>query len=463
MIEPSLPVCQVEQIRSITNQTPRFYTDGSCQFPALPAGRYASFAIILDTAFSDEERVEQVERYHATGQLPQTLQLLAQGRVPGRQDIHRAELLALVLIVESFEQAVFHTDSQVAISALQLVREGAFGDLQKHPDFDLLCRLQHSLKPTHVVRKIKAHQTICLSMDPMEAYHVLGNQMANDTAIHTACHANDSFAHELQQRASELEATQLAYRKVLEYVVALQTARAQASQGEVFNLVSSSGPNLLDPSARFLSWNPHPCWSIQEQLDLRWLGACAWSEELAVAAISFLQDCAWPLEQEGHSSTVVGISWQEVALAIMFHFKEYIPVRRLTSTGTLELVRLPTFQSVQLHGATLSEMSNNVSLLFTQLKNLVPQELFPPLTRTRVKSMYLLGAPQFCQGLRQRPRHSFQEEVLTTAKLYLASGSLPNMGFCGSDGGFDITDWQLRSQRATEAIREVRYVSQADT
>eukprot|EP00438_Fugacium_kawagutii_P016361 Skav233046 [mRNA] locus=scaffold3507:35949:36851:- [translate_table: standard] len=300
-------------------------------------------------------------------------------------------------------------------------------------------------------------------MDPLEAYKILGSQMANDVAIHTARNDNDTFATELQQRASELETTQLAYRRVLDYVTALQTARAQASQGETVNIVASSAPNLLDPSTRFLHWNPQPSWSIPDELDLRWLGACAWSEELALATISFLRDCAWPLEHEGQSTTVVGISWQEVALAIMFHFKEYIPIRRLTSAGTLELVRLPSFQAVQLHGATLSEMGNNVSLLFTQLKNLVPQEIFPSLTRTRVKSMYLLGSSQFCQGLKERPRHSFQEEVLTTAKLFLSTGSLPNMGFCGNEESFDITDWQLRSHRATEAIREVRSVSQAVT
>lgn len=244
---------------------------------------------------------------------------------------------------------------------------------------------------------------------------------------------------------------------MLAYFVDLQSARAQASQGEVF-LRGDQTTFLatLDPTQRLEQWSPQPSWSPPGDLDLRWLGACAWSEELAVATVQFLQECYWPLDTGEPTTNVVGISWLEIAIGIMFYFKEYIPIRRVTASGNLELVRLPNLQAAQIHGATLPEMANNVSLLFTQLKALVPSELFPPLNRTRVKSLYLLGHNQFSQGLQQRPRMAYQVAIITTTKLFLSSQKLPDFGFAGAEQHFDISDWNLRAQMAKSAVAQVR-------
>lgn len=105
----------------------------------------------------------------------------------------------------------------------------------------------------------------------------------------------------------------------------------------------------------------------------------------------------------------------------------------------------------------MQEMATNVSYLFTQLQALLPEPIVPDLIRTRVKSLYLLGAAQFTQGIQQRPQMPFQSEIVTTAKLYLANQQVPNMGFQAPEDVFDITNWQTRVRMSTESVKDVRH------
>lgn len=208
MVEPTLPHEHIQQISTLCSAPPSFFTDGSCQFPDKPAGRFASFSIVLDTALSDQERQHQVERYLTTGRMPTTLTAVAKGRVPGRQDIHRAELLAIVLICESEHTACIHSDSQVALKAISLARSATVQEVQSHPDFDLILRLKAVLQPGHEFRKIQAHQQVTLDMPVAQAYESLGNQLANDTASDTAWNSTPGFAKDLRNRAEALSTTQ---------------------------------------------------------------------------------------------------------------------------------------------------------------------------------------------------------------------------------------------------------------
>jgi len=101
-----------------------FYTDGSCFHPDLPEYRYAAFAVVLDCAMSDDSRALQALNYQQHNIMPPSLKTLTVGRLPGIQDIHRAELYAIVVIVERFCNTIIYTDSATTLSLLRRIRYG---------------------------------------------------------------------------------------------------------------------------------------------------------------------------------------------------------------------------------------------------------------------------------------------------------------------------------------------------
>eukprot|EP00438_Fugacium_kawagutii_P009978 Skav234397 [mRNA] locus=scaffold873:178825:179898:- [translate_table: standard] len=302
-------------------RVPVFYTDGGCQHPQLPSARHSAYAIVLDFSESADERSEQVNRFHATQQLPTSLKVVAQGRVPGLQNVYRAELLAIVLILEATPKAICYTDSQLSVDAIQTVRQcTSVHELQNHPQFDLIVRVYMSLTPHHDIRKVRAHQDIPVSLAFEEAYIRLGNRLADQTASCSVQELMPSFTEDLQLHARGVQQRQDMYKCFLEYIVALQTARAQASQGEELTTAANQGGNGPCDAVSILSnWTPTTIWPQPESWDLRWVDQCAWGIEVVDAAFQYLQSCQWPEAPELYSGYPIGITWIEIALELMYH------------------------------------------------------------------------------------------------------------------------------------------------
>ena len=87
------------------------YTDGSCLHPNMISVRYAAYAIVVDWAQSDLQREFEANKFLHTGEMPQTLQVIATARVTGEQNIARAELFALVMCFEYINNFTLFTDS----------------------------------------------------------------------------------------------------------------------------------------------------------------------------------------------------------------------------------------------------------------------------------------------------------------------------------------------------------------
>lgn len=400
-----------------------------------------------------------VERFHATGQLPTTLQLIGQGRVPGLQGIHRAELLAITIVCEATDAVEVYTDSQVALDAIDLVRRStSVWEYQKHPEFGLLLRLAAVLKPTHVFHKIAAHTDVSLSMHAEEAYLYLGNRAADEAANRAVRDILPSFAEDLQEHATTISGTQDMYKAVLEYIVDLQTARAKADQGDDFSGSIHQQQALTHDPYRYLAdWSPEPAWTMSEEVDRRWFHRTAWGSDFADAAIQWLQGCRWPDQTTVRSTSAVGISWLEIALGIMHYLGEYIPIRRYDHEGRLHLLRLRNQADLHLHNATLREMGENTAMLFSHLVALTTTELFPCGTRGRVKSLYLLGEGHFSQGFLLRPQSQYQEEVVIQVQLYLQSNrAMPDLGFNLPSEAYPETCWKTRLRDTQLAMKEVR-------
>ena len=116
------------------------YTDGSCQRPRLPSLRFAGYS----------ERCWQAQRFKETGELPTTLHVILQELCPREENIHHAELRALVRAQELFRYAIIHTDSSAAISTFSEAVHCLAGALRKHPQPGLcnrICNIQSALSP----------------------------------------------------------------------------------------------------------------------------------------------------------------------------------------------------------------------------------------------------------------------------------------------------------------------------
>jgi hypothetical protein len=189
-VEPEVELQLHQQLQAIDQQGQciTFYTDGSCFHPTLPEYRYAAFAIVLDCAATDDERCQKVNKYIQDGTMPSSLKTLTVGRLPGLQDIHRAELYAIVVILERYCNTIIHSDSSTTLSLLQHVANARdVEELVMSPHFDLLLRLW---KVWHLgsrtFHKVKAHAENMTQLPLLQQYNHLGNKLANDSAMH-AC------------------------------------------------------------------------------------------------------------------------------------------------------------------------------------------------------------------------------------------------------------------------------------
>ena len=100
------------------------------------------------------------------------------------QNIHRAELQAIVELCQALPAGGVHTDSQVALSAIQQCQVLLLPQLQHLDNYDLICRLWTTLqtKPFQFC-KVSAHSNFHDNSNTLEACHQMGNQEANDRAI----------------------------------------------------------------------------------------------------------------------------------------------------------------------------------------------------------------------------------------------------------------------------------------
>ena len=148
--EPDIPFQMFQQLQLIDHQPHElsFYTDGSCLHPTLPTCRYSGFAIVIDLAATDAQRLEQVSRA-MTGHKVHTLAPLVSTRTPGAQNIY-IELNFLpspILLSDSNTRAFILTHKRHWILLLIFCTLQAsphwstFRNLIWYKDFGLPCRL----------------------------------------------------------------------------------------------------------------------------------------------------------------------------------------------------------------------------------------------------------------------------------------------------------------------------------
>ena len=107
-----------------------FFTDGSCRRPEMPAARHAAWAVIMYAGCDPPDLEADISFWKLHALPPPYWHVVAQGCVPGRQDINRAECCAwlqALQVAASLEvrAPVLWSDSANAIRAVSAACNGA--------------------------------------------------------------------------------------------------------------------------------------------------------------------------------------------------------------------------------------------------------------------------------------------------------------------------------------------------
>lgn len=108
-----------------TSESKTFFTDGSATVADLEVDREAAWAIVEDLCQLDLTREVMIQHYfQQKWQIPPTFKTLQVGMVHGPQTINRAELTAILVIIDGCDKPTIYTDSSYAIHlVLEIIKD----------------------------------------------------------------------------------------------------------------------------------------------------------------------------------------------------------------------------------------------------------------------------------------------------------------------------------------------------
>ena len=234
---PSWPT-NVEQLLGPQPALPlRFYTDGTCMYPAEPRARHAAWAVVYDSHHGPEERAGAESRWVQHRVLPPTFLVASQGVVPGRQSVPRAELCAAIQAVRIAYAAgkapcLIVTVCAYVVHVFRRFSSGlGFATELQSANLDLLLLLREVWYDGVAVRKVRSHQLQLTPVDSPELWHRIGNHVA-DQACGRALQMDLPVISEMTASVVEfLEQQQDMLCAVFRYLVELDEVTQQMLPG----------------------------------------------------------------------------------------------------------------------------------------------------------------------------------------------------------------------------------------
>ena len=442
-----------------------YYTDGSCQFPTLIDSRFASYSIVADLCENDASRQHAVNTAPASGDRP-TLQTLAAARCQGEQNIHRAELQAIVELCHVLPPGTVHTDSQVALTVAQQCQTQPLLSLHNLDNFDLIGRLWNTLQTkSFQFSKVAAHCDFHETEDKNMAYHQMGNQVANDRAIWACWHLQREMIQEWIQHCQWVEEQQQYLEKIFHFHVQLFKARINLfsiQQQEEQHARHQTTPNILET---FCTWTVANRWQPEApRMDLT--GESTWGPFVATKFKEWHDLIQWPSDEEGPDD--YGVTWYELSLSFMLHLGGFLPIKTTGTDGTERLMVCNSYADAFARGLRMADFCTNFNQLYLQMADLTKPSLMPNIDRGLVRSLYLLGAGFQASGYRRRPCYPSQDTVCRLLHSALRQHRGTQFGFLLD---LPFTDrllwtpaltqtfagsWSSRSNRAQRAMRRLR-------
>lgn len=223
------------------------------------------------------------------------------------------------------------------------------------------------------------------------------------------------------QRAHE-DKTNL-YHLILDLQYAQAKAGAPANQQNVSTPCQTNNDTSSNPlEDAMCNWHPNPTsdWIFPESLRYDWLKSCAYGFGVAHAMIQWLQQCTWGVDTVGPLGYHMGISWLEIALAVMLHYGAPLPIKRKVA-GVERIVHLSCMADVATHGVNLDEMTQNMYGIYRNVIALIPEQLHPTnLKLGKNRSLQVQGLGVWTTGFNLRPAYSKQRRVFELVMSYIS-------------------------------------------
>ena len=162
----------------------------------------------------------------------------------------------------------------------------------------------------------------------------------------------------------------------------------------------------------------------------------------------------------------LGISWTEVAVALMLHHKQLLPVKR-EKDGKVFVTQPTSPAEVMLVNTSMSEQTQVAFALVQHFRSHIPEEVLPVhIQQGKIKSMYMQGHAIWTTGLKRRPSYPLQGQVCDILEEFLTRTNrklegLPKVDFpefkiWNEDIQQKNVDWLTREKRSKKALLAVR-------
>ena len=466
---PDISADVFRQIRTADQEghTLTFYTDGSCQHSNNPTTRHAGFACVFDMTLDTQQQLQAVDFFRATGQMPKTLQTLIATPLQGEQDIHRAELAAVVFLCERFDNTHIYCDSQITLHLTTRCSAGEpLSAFAMTDHLDLVTRLWIALqRGSRIFHKIKAHDNLAEIPDS-QLYPHLGNKQANDAAIEITQHATPFQKAILNKHHNEVSHYQTKLEELFKFHLTAHRVRALANV-EAQGLTRVHTPARQVDRAAILNYTVAEPWS-PAPIRVHRLGESAVGSSLATSILRWSQGVKWPSEPKEDPIHELGITWIELALSYMHHSQLYLPLKRPDQAGTLRLIFPATHAEAVAHECKLSEVSEIFSILFNQVAELVDSPIMPSMPKQTVRSLYVQGALGQQKGFAWRPEVPCQDQMIATLDRFLRKHRAaafdtfpvihlqPDPALLTTARAESIGDWNARCQHARIQWRKMK-------
>ena len=403
------------------HQRPAFYTDGSCLFPALPEVRWAAFAIVQDMREPGQWTAEQLVQI--SFQDTTAFLISAVGLCPGRQSIQRAEVEAILQILERSLDVDIYTDSEYARHLVRMVQSCTeLSDLHLHPNFDQIARLFRALQAGRDlpgIWKVKAHQEICAEMNPTELWHAVGNNFVDHVAKRAVKTLGGPLQTALQQQADEYISEQQCFHRHLQFRLALNKDRtlklAQAERPVDGQEEETAFHTLVTWRVKNPGWRVNPA-----NRDDRVFFASFWGFRFACLLWQWLALLRWPTEPEHFpGKTPVGVTWTELALNYLIVSQELIPINVSTVQGKPNYVLPDQDNAITEDQMFLPRMAESLRNCLRQMAMLSSSPVVPDIRTRGVRSLYMLNGEAYVHGFARRPAMPYQEETVRLTMSWL--------------------------------------------
>ena len=392
----------------------QFFTDGSLQHPETQTSRYAAYAVVIDLALSDEERIRHVQAWKMTGVRPQTFHTLMVARTTGDQRIHRSELYAVVRICELFVYAHIHSDSSSTIAVFGRCETAAHpAVLATLEDFDLVQRLWHAQrKGRFTISKVKAHVGTSVRMTSLACYHTWGNEAANQAAIDTCRNMHPEVVVLSEEVHAQAIRDRSRLHDIFQMHLNMHVARAVLDSSRVVSLPHEEVRTATGPTpVQILSeWTVSTAWTVPA-VRTAYLAKCAWGPQLTHALLAWMLKFVWPSEQ-ATSLQDPGVTFAELMLSFHFETGMVPPVRRERGAAGEFLQPLMSAQDVELYTVTISEMASAFATWLAQARKLAQPDPWPSFAYGPCRSVYRIGGSMQSRGVQTRPMFPHQAAVV---------------------------------------------------